>query len=83
MIGCLYLLADFSWDQGGMNNNGFEDPTSTARALRRAGFNLLPIGYGRRANMTQLNALSTCALNASDDDQFQTLIPWIYSRFCL
>uniref|UniRef100_A0A914XDL5 Uncharacterized protein n=1 Tax=Plectus sambesii TaxID=2011161 RepID=A0A914XDL5_9BILA len=82
LIDMVLIISSTGWDQGNFGN-GFSDPSQTAATLRRAGMNVVAIGFGPHANMQQLHQISPCAQYAPNIQSFNTLMPWIWSRFCL
>uniref|UniRef100_A0A914XM80 Protein kinase domain-containing protein n=1 Tax=Plectus sambesii TaxID=2011161 RepID=A0A914XM80_9BILA len=82
VINMVLIISSTGWDQGNFGS-GFSDPSLTAATLRRGGMNIVAIGFGQYAAMQQLYQISPCAQYAPNIQSFNTLMPWILSRFCL
>ncbi|CAI2355613.1 unnamed protein product [Caenorhabditis sp. 36 PRJEB53466] len=81
----LILLSSQGWDKGNVSDgkeNGFPDPTTSAKRLQQARVEMFAIGLGDTANMTQLAAIAKCHRQVSSQDDLANTAAYITSLLC-
>ncbi|CAB3399611.1 unnamed protein product [Caenorhabditis bovis] len=76
----LIFISSQGWDKGNAINGieqGYQDPSPTAKKLHDSGLEMLAIGMGPNANMTQLGQIAKCTLQSS---QLDTLTKMTYEE---
>ncbi|CAJ0583084.1 unnamed protein product, partial [Mesorhabditis spiculigera] len=77
----IVLFSSLGWDKGN-SGKGFLDPTADVNDLKGLNLEFYPIGWGSKANMTQLQALSSCARHAQTEYELTDSLNWLWSNIC-
>ncbi|KAF1745700.1 hypothetical protein GCK72_022147 [Caenorhabditis remanei] len=81
----LVLLSSQGWDKGNVSDgkeNGYPDPTASAKALQQIGLETFAIAVGPTANLSQLTAIAKCTSQVTTPTALDKTVAQIISSLC-